>query len=376
MDKSKQARQQQIISTSGDNKPTAANTKVMSFFEFWPTWLMYLPVGIMWCVWAVRYRSFTLPLIANPKIYLAGMVGGSKAELMSQATGKCKKAILPWLKITKTNESITKQVTDALLLLEQHRILLPFVCKPDTGCRGVGVKLIKDVMSFTNTLSQYPQGAGIILQQLSRYSDEVGIFYVRDPQSSSGEVVSMTFKQRPEVIGDGIHTVAELVLKDARAARLLSLYATRNQSVWHCILPKGHKHSLLFSASHCRGAIFVDAKDHITPQLNQAIKLIMQDLPEFNYGRMDVKYRDLTALENGEHLEIVEINGASSESIHIWDKNARLFDAFKALLWQYKTLFAIGHQVRKTGKRPPSVMSLLKAWRYEKKLSASYPEND
>jgi hypothetical protein len=102
----------------------------------------------------------------------------------------------------------------------------------------------------------------------------------------------------------------------------------------------------------------------------------MQDLPEFHYGRMDVKYKDLASLKRGEHLEIVEINGASSESIHIWDKDAKLLDAFKTLLWQYKTLFEIGAQVRKSGEKPPSIGVLLKAWRHEKQLSAAYPEND
>jgi hypothetical protein len=318
----------------------------------------------------------TLPLIANPRIFLSGMVGGSKAELMSQATGKCAEAILPWVKITKTNDELSEQTHRALQRLNSKNITFPFVCKPDTGCRGAGVKLIKSQDSFSTALAQYPTGAGIILQQLSRYPDEVGIFFVKYPNTSAGHVVSLTFKNRPEVIGDGKSTVCELVQQDERAAKLLSLYQSRNQSVWHSVLAEGQRHSLLFSASHCRGAVFQDGRHHITPEFNQAINLVMKDLPEFHYGRMDVKYKDLASLKRGEHLEIVEINGASSESIHIWDKDAKLLDAFKTLLWQYKTLFEIGAQVRKSGEKPPSIASLIKAWRHEKHLSAAYPEND
>ncbi|EJI1277637.1 D-alanine--D-alanine ligase [Vibrio vulnificus] len=368
---------QEPAQTSISNRSRSdSSNRSTSFFEFWPTWLMYLPVGFMWLVWSIRYRSPTLPLIANPRIFLSGMVGGSKAQLMSQATGKCADTILPWVKITKTNEALSEQTHRALQRLNSMNISFPFVCKPDTGCRGAGVKLIQNQASFSKTLAQYPTGAGIILQQLSRYPDEVGIFFVKYPSTSAGNVVSLTFKNRPEVIGDGKSTVCELVQQDERAAKLSSLYQSRNQLVWHSVLPEGQHHSLLFSASHCRGAVFQDGRQHITPALNHAINIIMQDLPEFHYGRMDVKYKDLASLKLGEHLEIVEINGASSESIHIWDKDAKLLDAFKTLLWQYKTLFEIGDRVRKSGESPPSILALIRAWRHEKQLSAAYPEND
>ncbi|MDF1584453.1 MAG: hypothetical protein RQ733_08460 [Methyloprofundus sp.] len=379
MDKLEQQCADSSSTMSNSNRSQCHNdsfARTTSFFEFWPTWLMYLPVGVMWFIWSLRYRSMTLPLIANPRLFLSGMVGGSKAELMSQATGKCDKAILPWIKITKSSCDPVEQANHGLQLLNHKNISFPFVCKPDTGCRGAGVKLIKDQASFEATLKKYPVGAGIILQKLSTYSDEVGIFFVRYPKTPEGKIVSLTFKNRPEVVGNGLNTVCELVQQDPRAAKLLSLYQSRNHAVWHSVLPEGKRHSLLFSASHCRGAVFLDGRQYIAPELNQAINRIMQDLPEFHYGRMDVKYKDLASLVQGLHLEIVEINGASSESIHIWDKDARLIDAMKTLVWQYQTLFEIGNQIRKTGEKPPSIISLVKAWRHEKSLSAAYPEND
>lgn len=379
MDKVEQQRadsSSMIANSNRSQDQSSSFTRTTSYFEFWPTWLMYLPVSIMWFVWSLRYRSLTLPLIANPRLFLSGMVGCSKAELMSQATGQCERAILPWVKITKSSCDSVDQASSALQLLNKKNISFPFVCKPDTGCRGAGVKLIKDQTSFEATLTKYPVDAGIILQKLSTYADEVGIFFVRYPEASEGEIVSLTFKNCPEVFGNGLNTVCELVQQNPRAAKLLSLYQSRNHAVWHTVLPEGKRHSLLFSASHCRGAVFLDGRQYITPELNQAINRIMQDLPEFHYGRMDVKYKDLASLVQGLYVEIVEINGASSESIHIWDKDARLIDAMKTLAWQYKTLFEIGAQVRKSGEKPPSITSFIKAWRHEKQLSAAYPEND
>lgn len=352
------------------------NQRSTSFFEFWPTWVMYLPVVLQWLALSLRYRSLTLPLIANPTIPLAGMVGGSKDLLMSQSSGACREAILPWTLHVVDDAPLAAQCKALLTAAQAAGITLPFVCKPDMGCRGSGVKLIRSEEQLHATLDAYPSGAGMVCQKLASYEPEVGIFYVRHPQQQSGEIASLTFKHTPSVTGDGRSTVQELVQYDPRARQLLHLYESRNRANWQRVLNEGEVHRLLFSASHCRGAVFEDARHHITPALVDALNRLMAGLPDFHYGRLDVKFRDLESLQNGECLEIVEINGASSESIHIWDKNARLGDAFKALLWQYRTLFQLGQAQRERGIRPPGLRALLRHWQMERRLSRLHPETD
>lgn len=348
-----------------------------SYFEFWPTWLMYLPVMLAWPWWALRYRSLMLPFIANPSIFLAGMVGGSKEEVMSQTRGELQAAILPWCSWVKNAGPSDKQARKIIELAASHNIHLPFVCKPDTGCRGAGVKCIHNDAQLASAIECYSEGAKVIIQQLADYSPEVGIFFVRDgADQKAGRVVSLTFKETPHVTGDGKSTLCELVSQDARMYELLHLYQSRNQTRWQQVIAKGETVELLFSASHCRGAVFTDAREHITPALNATINRWMADFPEFNYGRMDVKYANLASLKAGQHLQVVEINGASSESIHIWDKNAKLLDALKTLLWQYRTLFVLGNRERAKGKRPPNLSTLIKAWRRERALTRHYPETD
>ena len=353
-----------------------ARLRTTSFFEFWPTWLMYLPVSVMWLFLAVRYRSLTLPLIANSRIHLAGMIGSSKAEVLAQAQGVCADAILPWILIIRSEDSIDQQVNQILTKATPKGINFPLVCKPDLGCRGAGVKLVHDIDSLSDIIDQYPVGAGLIIQKLSSFENEVGIFFVREPRAEEGRIVSLTIKERPAMVGDGVSTLEQLVMKNPRAGQLHLLYASRNKEHWHMILPKGQRHSLLFSASHCRGAVFTDGREHITPELNQSLNRIMRDLPDFHYGRLDVKYNNLPELKAGKSLEIVEINGASSEAIHIWDKNTRFLDAIRTLLWQYHTLFRLGNAMRKQGVKTPTLKSLLIAWHREKTLTEYYPETD
>jgi ferredoxin len=337
---------------------------------------MYLPVVLQWFWLSVRYRSLTLPLIANPSIPLAGMVGGSKDLLMSQATGACREAILPWTFHQVTEDAIEAQALKVLETAQSQGIMLPFVCKPDMGCRGAGVKLIRSLQQLTETLRAYPRGAGLICQKLASYEPEVGIFFVRHPNQPIGKIESLTIKHTPHVVGDGNSTLRELVAQDPRAGQLLHLYATRNEADWERVLPSQTVHRLLFSASHCRGAVFEDARSLITQELSASINRIMADLPEFYYGRLDVKFKDRASLQAGETLEIVEINGASSESIHIWDKNARLLDAIGTLLWQYRTLFQIGAFHRQQGRRTPGIKALLSHWLMEHRLTRFYPETD
>lgn len=204
----------------------------------------------------------------------------------------------------------------------------------------------------------------------------MGIFYVRDPRSGRGEISSMAFKYLPHVTGDGTHTLGQLVAMDERAGKLQHLYQPRNRDNWQRVLAKGERYRLVFSASHCRGAVFRDARDCVTPELTRAIHEILTDLPEFHYGRLDVKFSSLEALQQGRDIEIVEINSASSESIHIWDGDISLAEAVRSLLWQYRTLFHLGAYQLEQGRRPPGLLALLRHWRLERRLSRHYPETD
>ncbi|TQV72735.1 D-alanine--D-alanine ligase [Exilibacterium tricleocarpae] len=350
--------------------------KALSFFEFWPTWLMYFPVVIQWLLLSVRHGSVTLPLLANPKLPLAGMAGVPKSTLFAQAEGECEAAILPWFTHTVGAQDCAQQAQTLLQLIERKGLQLPVVCKPDIGCRGAGVKLIDNAGDLARCLSAYPAGTSLIIQKLSRWEPEAGLFFIRHPQQPQGTIVSLALKYTPYVVGDGEHTLAQLIEQDTRAGKLSHLYKERHRDRLSDVIEKGKPYKLVFSASHCRGAIFRDAREFITPALTRRINQIMQGLPEFYYGRMDIKFPDIEQLQLGQGLEIVEINTASSESLHIWDRNTSLREAVGALLFQYRTLFQLGSQNRKRGFKTPGIRAFLKGWQAERRLHGFYPATD
>lgn len=350
--------------------------KSFSFFEFWPTWLMYLPVVIQSLFQGLYHRSLTLPLLANPALPLGGMVGVPKSALLAQSRGECKDTILEWFIHRVSEQNLNEQIAEIMSELEQRKLQWPVVCKPDIGCRGNGVRLVNSEVELEDYLQQYPVNADIMIQKLSRWEPEAGVFFVREPGDEQGRIISLALKYMPYVVGDGKHTLEQLIEKDARARHLKHLYLERHRNYLERIIPEHEPYRLIFSASHCKGAIFRNGEEFISEMLTSRINTLMHELPEFYYGRLDIKFRDLESFQRGENLEIVEINAASSESLHIWDRNTSYGQALIALLGQYRLLFRLGASNRARGYRPPGLAALISGWRLERTLSRAYPSTD
>mmetsp|Transcript_13105 Transcript_13105/g.15396 ORF Transcript_13105/g.15396 Transcript_13105/m.15396 type:complete len:371 (-) Transcript_13105:281-1393(-) len=355
--------------------PLKRQSRTVSFFEYWPTWVFYVPVVFQWIALSIRHRSLSLPLIANPSIPLSGMIGYSKSDVLDAAGPIAQENILPFI-THRADGSGEVELSDIYQRLEERGLALPLVGKPDMGCRGAGVQLLKSDTDLKTYLNSFPEGGTFMLQKLSNWEPEVGISYVREPDLKQGVVISLALKYSPYVVGDGRHTLAELLGDDERAGPLKHLYAERHQSMMDQVIPMNEPFRLVFAANHCRGAIHRDGHEYITEALLKKLDEIFHDIPNFHYGRLDAKFKDIESLTQGETMEIVEINCANSEPLHIWDSDTKLSKALKALLQQYGMLFKIGSQNRKRGHRPPGLTALWKAWQRERKLVAQYPETD
>lgn len=356
--------------------PLQASDKVFSMFEFWPLWLMYLPVIFQWLALSIYYRSLSLPLLVNPTTPSGGMVGYSKSSLLEQAAPVSHQSILNWFTHTVTDESVTTQLDQIIEQIADHHMTLPIVIKPDMGCRGIGIKLASNEPEVRDCISHYPVGSVIMFQQLADWEPEAGIFYVRYPNESKGRIISLALKYTPYVVGDGESTLQELIERDSRASQVMHLYKQRHQNKLKQVIAKGEPFRLIFAASHSRGAIFRNGSDYISNALSTKIDEIMSAFPEFYYGRLDVKFSNVENLMLGKDIAIIEVNGASSESLHIWDRDTSLLQAWTALFQQYSILFKIGAMNRARGYKPPGILSLWKAWRSEQALMKFYPSTD
>ena len=356
-------------------------SKPVSYFEFWPAWVFYIPVVAYWIFLSVKYRSFGLPMAVNPGIELGGMVGESKVDMLESMVSQDEPYCLNYSFGDKpssefqSKESWDSYITSVLDDVKRNEIDFPFVIKPDLGCRGAGVSLINNRDHLCEYLFDFPKGRRFVIQQLAPFAAEAGVFYVRKPGESTGKITSITLKYMPYVRGDGETSLRSLILSDPRARRLHAVYFKKNSDRLDWVPAKGEYVVLAFAGSHTRGSIFRNGEKYITPSLTQAIDGLAHNMPDFHYGRIDIKFKDIDSLQRGENFSLIEINGASSEETHIWDSRGTLKDAFATLFNQYRMLFQMGDEMRKNGHKPPSALTMVKMWLREINNGSKYPES-
>jgi hypothetical protein len=341
----------------------------VSLFETWPGWFFYSPVPVWWFYLAARHGGLTLPTIANTAEPLSGFIGESKSaglNLMGPA-GRAHVAPFITFKIDRAGNVDDEEVR-AIAAMRQADLFFPLIAKPDIGQNGAGVKIIRDAGSLMQWLAAYPCQTIVILQKLIEDEGEAGVFYVRHPKQSRGQILSLTLKHLPSVRGDGVSTLRELILEDHRARHFAPLYFARHANRLDRVLPEGKRLRLVSVGNHCRGAVFKNGAAHITPQMETAFDAIAREIPGFYFGRFDVKFKALGDLEQGRDFNILEINGADSEMTHIWDADETLMGAYATLYRQYRSVFEIGAYNRAQGTKPISTISFITQWNRRRKL--------
>ena len=359
--------------------PLAVDGAQLSFFEFWPMWAFYPPVAL-YAVWLMlRYRSILLPTVANPSFPGGGFFGESKADILKMAVQHAPEWVAPFVQIDLPlvpAHNPAAECDAAMAAMAASNVELPVVAKPDLGCRGAGVKLMRTRADLHAYLAAFPRGASLVLQKLVPFEGEAGVFYVRRPGEHSGKIISVTLKYFPYVNGDGVRTLRQLILDDPRAGKLPHLYLTRHAAKLDSVPTVGESIRLAFAGSHSRGAIFRNGTSLVTPEMEARFDAISQSLPEFYFGRFDVRFADFTDVQRGVGFTIVEVNGAGAESTHIWDRRTGLFEAWRDLMRQYRWLYEIGHANRKRGYPTMSAQAFLRGYRREKFLTPQYPATD
>ena len=375
MNNNKKKPYQTSASVNAGLPPLELGEKPWSYFEFWPTAVFYFPVVIYWLWLGLRYRSLGLPLIANPNIPLGGMVGESKSDILLSAGSQANKYILPFtIHVREAEAAASMQAKAALAVAEENGLGLPLVVKPDLGCRGRAVRVVEDESDLAAYIEEFPAERKYLLQKLSPWKAEAGIFYVRLPGESAGRITSITLKYVPTVVGDGRSSIKQLLNRHPRTRKLRRLYLKKLDEKANLVPEEGEEIALTFSGSHCRGSIFRDGNKYFSKEMEGVIDNVLCDLPDFHYGRLDIKFEDIASLQAGRNFCIIEVNGASSEATHIWDSRGSLSAVFKTLLGQYRTLFKIGDRLRSAGCKPASSLNLIREWLKELKSSSSYPE--
>jgi hypothetical protein len=344
-----------------------------SLLERMPKWLICVPLTIQWLWLGLRYRSLTLPSAANPAITSGGLVGEGKLEYFSGMGAVARARTAPFCAFA-THTAYTPE--KALGLLRKAGIAFPLVVKPDLGLCGYGVRRIDHIDALMAYLRVFPANEFVVAQPYLWQEGEAGIFYARDPGASKGRLIGLALRYFPRVTGDGRRSISELVAADLRAGRLLRSARHELQENLNRVPARGEIVRLATIGSTRVGGLYRDGAALMTPQLAEAIDAIALDMPEFHFGRFDVRFTSLQDLARGEGFTIMEVNGAGSEAIEAWDPETGVMAGFRTIFAKQRTLFAIGHAMRNRGVRPISLRRLTQLNRRQQRLIAAYPPSN
>ena len=182
-----------------------------------PKWLNLLPMVTQWLWLSAKYGAITLPSSTNPAILTGGMVGEGKMDYFDIMGERALAFVTPTVCVTCAGEHSLADVQQAMA---REGIHWPVVVKPNLGWCGFGVRKVAGIGEMRAYLRVFPQGEQLVIQDCLDDPGEAGIFYMRHPDEPRGQVIGMLLRQFPRVVGDGVHTVAQLMAADARARRL------------------------------------------------------------------------------------------------------------------------------------------------------------
>jgi membrane protein DedA with SNARE-associated domain len=348
--------------------------------EHIPNNILYIPVGIYYLFLSLRYRSLTLPSASNPNIETGGFMGESKSAVMNMVSDGQRTWIAEFVTMPRSNVPAEEDLAVALDLMNGKKLGFPVVAKPDIGWNGYGVRLVEDKSQLLQYIASFPVNESIILQKPVTYDGEAGVFYIRIPGEPKGNLKSITLRYFPFVTGDGRSTLRELIQNDSRTRHRAGFYlGGRSEHVGFAdsdldqVPQEGELIRLSFIGSLRVGGLYRDATSMITPELEDRFDKIAQSMPEFYFGRFDIRFESVEKLSRGEAFNIIEINGAGAEAIQAWDPNVTLFKLYREFFKSYGTLFRIGNINRSRGFKPMTIRAFIKAVRHQNRLIEQYP---
>lgn len=326
-------------------------------FEFWPTWAIYAPMAPHFAYHAIRFGFARTLTAVNPCWDDSGAVGESK-QLGLDALDPA--FVSPSFVVSPGDDQ------QAVALLDSKGWTAgwtkPVVVKPDSGCRGMGFRIVRSESEFRLVIAA--AAAPVMVQRYEGGQFEVGLFYIRDP-GADGRLFSICEKRFPHVTGDGRSTLGELIGADPRLQLQEDVFRSRHTQRLDEVVPAGLCVRLGHAGNHAQGCLFLDGERLRSPELEDWIVRACRSSRGFHYGRLDVQFASEADCVAGLGGVILEANGITSESTSMYDPGCGPFRAWAMMYRHWAAAFRIGAANRRNGTVGISLAEVLrrrKAW--------------
>lgn len=303
----------------------------------WEYWSFNTIYGILYPVFAwlcIRTGGKYFFSASNPTITNGGFLMEMKQDIYPLIPAQYYPAFF-FVKTGTLFETIETEI-------QTRQFSYPLIAKPTIGMQGKAVKKIMNA----EKLKQYASVCTVdyLVQQLSPYQQEVGIFYHRYPDAEQGTITGIVAKEPMKVTGDGNSTLYQLICEQPRYILQMNALQQIHGAGLQTVLLKGEEMILAPYGNHARGSKFLDWTHKADEALVKNIDKVCKQIPGFYYGRLDIMYNNWEDIKSGNNFHIIELNGAGSDPTHIYDPSHSIFFAWKEIVRHWKIMFNISKQ--------------------------------
>ncbi len=327
-------------------------------WEFWPSWAFYPPIVVFIFARSARAKPFMAVTAANPCLRASGIVGETKEDALAPLQANAREYVAEFTMLRAAWP--VAQRLEALRDFMAAGPGYPVVLKPDIGQRGRGVAVIRSEAQAADYLASAQDD---VVAQRHVAGTEYGVFVYRDPKTARVEILSIVNKCFPTVTGDGSRTLGELILDDPRARLIAEGLFRRMAERLDQIPAAGELVQLVEIGAHSRGSLFLDGNRLKSEPLRLTMTAMLDAVPGYHFGRIDLRCPDEAHFVAGRGLKVLEMNGVTAESAHIYHPDTPLLVGWKAMIDQWRLAIEIGEANAAQGAPTIGFIELLKLWR-------------
>lgn len=300
-------------------------------WEYWPFHLLYLPAFAYAGLLMLRARSFFYYNVANPQIPNGGFLMESKKVIYDTLP----QDLYPLTLLVTSGETMP----DLIPRMKEIGLTWPLIAKPDVGMQGIQVAVLAGPEALSAYMKQMP--VPFLLQEKINFPEEAGIFWCRFPGEKEGRITGIVGKGFLAVTGNGKDTVEKLLCYQPRG--LLQLKALRRDMPLQlaAVPAPGEQVEIVPFGNHSRGALFTDLSSRYAASLQPVMQEMCSRIPDFHFGRIDLRFQSWERLLSGKDYRIIEVNGSGSEPTHMYDPGHRIWFAWKEIMRHQRLLYRI-----------------------------------
>jgi hypothetical protein len=296
---------------------------------------------------------------ANPAIPFGGMLDESKEAIDH---------LIPAIYRPKT--VVYDPLTDLINQLQTAGLTYPIIIKPDIGLKGHHVYKVSGHTHARELLESLDMGRQWLLQEYINYDKEYALLIAKWPDTQKTEVLSLIEKKYPTVTGDGTTSLKDLILNHPHPYLCKETVLNRWKDKWTWVPDVDVSVTVHSIGNYGKGASFHSLMRHIDTKFCQDCAEAVEGFGQLYFYRMDLKANDQAAIAAG-NFKVIEINGAKSEPLHIYDKCHSFWQNAKDIKRHWQILSTISELNTAGGFELPSFTDGMSALRSVREMLAS-----